>query len=84
MESILGLSARYIPPATARAKLKHVTEDREKLDDEFKQKIGVRRYLYLIYNIINAKVTVCVFFTLKSLNRLGSNVKFGMGDSLRP
>ncbi|XP_021188779.3 cilia- and flagella-associated protein 57 isoform X1 [Helicoverpa armigera] len=39
MESILGLSARYIPPATARAKLKHVTEDREKLDEKFKQKI---------------------------------------------
>ncbi|KAF9421540.1 hypothetical protein HW555_002473, partial [Spodoptera exigua] len=39
MESILGLSARYIPPATARAKLKQVTEDREKLDEEFKQKI---------------------------------------------
>ncbi|XP_050681259.1 cilia- and flagella-associated protein 57 isoform X2 [Leptidea sinapis] len=40
MESILGLSARYIPPATARAKLKHVTEDREKLDENFKQKIN--------------------------------------------
>ncbi|KAI8438557.1 hypothetical protein MSG28_011021, partial [Choristoneura fumiferana] len=39
MESILGLSARYIPPATARAKLKHVTEDREQLDEKFKQKI---------------------------------------------
>ncbi|XP_039752116.1 cilia- and flagella-associated protein 57 [Pararge aegeria] len=39
MESILGLSARYIPPTTARAKLKHVTEDREKLDEKFKQKI---------------------------------------------
>ncbi|KAJ8735588.1 hypothetical protein PYW07_007208 [Mythimna separata] len=39
MESILGLSARYIPPATARAKLKLVTEDREKLDEDFKQKI---------------------------------------------
>lgn len=44
MESILGLSARYIPPATARAKLKHVTEDREKLDDNFKQKIEVPNY----------------------------------------
>lgn len=42
MESILGLSARYIPPDTARAKLKHVTEDREKLDEKFKQKIEVR------------------------------------------
>ncbi|XP_038207858.1 cilia- and flagella-associated protein 57 [Zerene cesonia] len=42
MESILGLSARYIPPATARAKLKHVTEDREKLDEKFKQKIEER------------------------------------------
>ncbi|CAF4793044.1 unnamed protein product [Pieris macdunnoughi] len=42
MESILGLSARYIPPATARSKLKHVTEDREKLDDRFKQKIEER------------------------------------------
>ncbi|XP_022822197.1 cilia- and flagella-associated protein 57 isoform X2 [Spodoptera litura] len=39
MESILGLSARYIPPATARAKLKQVSEDREKLDEKFKQKI---------------------------------------------
>ncbi|KAL0901492.1 hypothetical protein ABMA27_006736 [Loxostege sticticalis] len=43
MESILGLSARYIPPATARAKLKHVTEDREKLDERFKQKIEERQ-----------------------------------------
>ncbi|XP_075972690.1 testes of unusual size isoform X1 [Anticarsia gemmatalis] len=42
MESILGLSARYIPPATARAKLKHVTEDRELLDGKFKQKIEER------------------------------------------
>ncbi|XP_073957164.1 cilia- and flagella-associated protein 57-like isoform X1 [Choristoneura fumiferana] len=42
MESILGLSARYIPPATARAKLKHVTEDREQLDEKFKQKIEER------------------------------------------
>ncbi|KOB73579.1 WD repeat-containing protein 65 [Operophtera brumata] len=42
MESILGLSARYIPPATARAKLKHVTEDREKLDEKFQQKIEER------------------------------------------
>ncbi|XP_045769045.1 cilia- and flagella-associated protein 57 isoform X2 [Maniola jurtina] len=42
MESILGLSARYIPPTTARAKLKHVTEDREKLDEQFKQKIEER------------------------------------------
>ncbi|XP_063616617.1 cilia- and flagella-associated protein 57 isoform X2 [Cydia splendana] len=42
MESILGLSARYIPPAIARAKLKHVTEDREKLDEKFKQKIEER------------------------------------------
>ncbi|CAG9581445.1 unnamed protein product [Danaus chrysippus] len=42
MESILGLSARYIPPATARAKLKHVTEEREKLDEKFKQKIDER------------------------------------------
>ncbi|XP_031769045.2 cilia- and flagella-associated protein 57 isoform X1 [Galleria mellonella] len=42
MESILGLSARYIPPATARAKLKHVTEDREKLDEKFKQKVEER------------------------------------------
>lgn len=41
MESILGLSARYIPPATARAKLKHVTEDREKLEEKFKQKLEV-------------------------------------------
>ncbi|XP_049879809.1 cilia- and flagella-associated protein 57 [Pectinophora gossypiella] len=38
MESILGLSARYVPPSTARAKLKHVTEDREKLDEKFNQK----------------------------------------------
>ncbi|KAJ2947907.1 hypothetical protein O0L34_g9698 [Tuta absoluta] len=38
MESILGLSARYIPPSVARAKLKHVTEDREKLDQKFQQK----------------------------------------------
>lgn len=43
MESILGLSARYIPPATARAKLKQVAEDREKLDEKFKQKIEVNR-----------------------------------------
>ncbi|XP_072943065.1 cilia- and flagella-associated protein 57 isoform X1 [Epargyreus clarus] len=42
LESILGLSARYIPPATARAKLKHVTEDREKLEESFKQKIEER------------------------------------------
>ncbi|KAM3967911.1 testes of unusual size [Aphomia sociella] len=42
MESILGLSARYVPPATARAKLKHVTEDREKLDEKFKQKVEER------------------------------------------
>ncbi|XP_059051010.1 cilia- and flagella-associated protein 57 isoform X1 [Achroia grisella] len=42
MESILGLSARYIPPATARAKLKHVTEDREKIDENFKQKVEER------------------------------------------
>ncbi|CAH0405353.1 unnamed protein product [Chilo suppressalis] len=42
MESILGLSARYVPPAAARAKLKHVTEDREKLDEKFKQKIEER------------------------------------------
>ncbi|CAG4978626.1 unnamed protein product [Parnassius apollo] len=42
MESILGLSARYVPPAAARAKLKQVTEDREKLDEEFKQKIEER------------------------------------------
>lgn len=41
MESILGLSARYIPPATARAKLNHVTEDRENLDEKFKQKLEV-------------------------------------------
>jgi hypothetical protein len=41
MESILGLSARYVPPAAARAKLKHVTEDREKLDDKFKLRIEV-------------------------------------------
>lgn len=41
MESILGLSARYVPPATAREKLKHITEDREKLDEQFKQKIDV-------------------------------------------
>ncbi|CAB3240040.1 unnamed protein product [Arctia plantaginis] len=42
MESILGLSARYIPPATARAKLNHVTEDRENLDEKFKQKLDER------------------------------------------
>ncbi|XP_028156155.1 cilia- and flagella-associated protein 57 [Ostrinia furnacalis] len=42
MESILGLSARYIPPATARAKLKYFTEDREKLDERFKQRIEER------------------------------------------
>lgn len=41
MESILGLSARYIPPITARAKLKHVTEDRERLDEKFNERIGV-------------------------------------------
>ncbi|XP_053620233.1 cilia- and flagella-associated protein 57 isoform X1 [Plodia interpunctella] len=43
MESILGLSARYVPPAAARAKLKHVTEDRERLDEKFKQKIDERQ-----------------------------------------
>lgn len=41
MESILGLSARYVPPAVARTKLKHVTEDREKLDEKFNAKIDV-------------------------------------------
>lgn len=43
MESILGLSARYIPPTEARAKLKHVTEDREKLEEKFKQTIDVSK-----------------------------------------
>ncbi|XP_046965131.1 cilia- and flagella-associated protein 57 [Vanessa cardui] len=42
MESILGLSARYIPPTAARAKLKHVTEDRQHLDEKYKQKIEER------------------------------------------
>ncbi|CAH2050452.1 unnamed protein product, partial [Iphiclides podalirius] len=42
MESILGLSARYVPPAAARAKLKEVTEDRQKLDENFKQKLEER------------------------------------------
>lgn len=45
MESVLGLSARYIPPAVARAKLKYVTEDREKLDEKFKQKIEEKEEL---------------------------------------
>lgn len=47
MESMLGLSARYIPPATARAKLKHVTEDRDKLDEGFKQKIEEREEIII-------------------------------------
>lgn len=42
MESVLGLSARYVPPTTARAKLKHVTEDRERLDEKFKERIDER------------------------------------------
>ena len=49
MESILGLSARYVPPATARAKLKHVTEDREKLDERYKHQIEVRFEKYKIF-----------------------------------
>lgn len=43
MESILGLSARFLPPSVARAKLKHVTEDRDKLDDKFKHKLEVSK-----------------------------------------
>ncbi|XP_026319729.1 cilia- and flagella-associated protein 57 [Hyposmocoma kahamanoa] len=43
MESILGLSARYVPPAVARNKLKHVTEDREKLDEMFNAKIDEKQ-----------------------------------------
>lgn len=45
MESILGLSARYMPPTTARAKLKHVTEDRQRLDENFKQEIHVSTFI---------------------------------------
>lgn len=58
MESILGLSARYVPPTTARAKLKHVTEDRELLDEKYKQKIEVNIFLrgVIINNIIWRRV----------------------------
>ncbi|CAH2102487.1 unnamed protein product [Euphydryas editha] len=42
MESILGLTPRYIPPTTARAKLKRVTEDREHIDEKYRQKIEER------------------------------------------
>ncbi|GBP75293.1 Cilia- and flagella-associated protein 57 [Eumeta japonica] len=40
MESILGLSARYVPPAVARRKLKHITENREKIQERFNEKLG--------------------------------------------
>ncbi|XP_037969047.2 cilia- and flagella-associated protein 57 [Plutella xylostella] len=45
MESILGLSARRVPPAAARARLDRATHDRDRLDDEFRQQIEERESL---------------------------------------
>lgn len=69
MESILGLSARFLPPSVARAKLKHVTEDRDKLDDKFKQKIEVSATsaTFMVPTYRYAKQKCKIFLTI-SLN----------------